>query len=214
MSCGTRWRRHPADRSDGAQDDHSHRPIPTHAPTTRRDSSAAACSPFLAPAKAASSQRSAGTVSGGAPEVAQQPRRGTAAAAASATASLKRPLSSLDLGGLDLDQDSQTSSQGYSKSARSSREATPARQRAAAQRARAAWADGGRGDESGDEAGSDLDSRSGLDFLLRACEMLDPHGAARWVPPPDLPQSCGWGVLRMRRAAWRSVRGGGGGVRQ
>ncbi|KAL4430572.1 hypothetical protein ABPG77_005812 [Micractinium sp. CCAP 211/92] len=142
------------------------------------DSSAAACSPFFAPAKAASSQRSAGTVSGGAPEVAQQSRRGTAAAAASATASLKRPLSSLDLGGLDLDQDSQTSSQGYSKSARSSREATPARQRAAAQRARAAWADSGRGDESGDEAGSDLDSRSGLDFLLKACEMLDPHAAA------------------------------------
>lgn len=160
----------------------SHRssPTPHHAPTPPyRDSSGAACSPFLAPAKAASSQRSAGTVSGGAPEVAQQSRCITAPAATSATPSLKRPLASLDLGGLDLDQDSQTSSQGCSKSARSSREATPARRRAAAQRARAAWTDGGRGEESGDEGGSDADSRSGLDFLLKACEMLDPN--ARWV---------------------------------
>lgn len=140
---------------------------------------------------ATSSQRSAGTVSGGAPEVAQPER----------SASLKRPLLDADLS-LDLDQDSQTSSQGFSKSQRSSREATPARQRATAARARTLWADEPRAasaalEESGDEAGTD--SACGLEFLLRACEMLDPHAAARWA----LPQ-----VVRVLvQHPWRSVQG-------
>lgn len=152
-----------------------------HLQVFARQDSSAACSPLLLQAKhGASSQRSAGTVSGGAPEVAQQ----HPSAAASASPFLKRPLSSADLEGLDLDQDSHTSSQGFSKSQRSSREGTPARQRVAAQRARALWTeedgDGEEALESGDEAGTDLDSACGLDFLLQACEMLDPL-AAKWV---------------------------------
>lgn len=102
-----------------------------------------------------SSQRSAGTVSG---EVAQ---------AASAAPSLKRTLSSCPSG----DDDGADSS--YSKSARlGSVEGTPAR-RAAAARARATWAPEDGAEDSGGEGGAD--SSDGLEFLLRACEMLDPH---------------------------------------
>ena len=123
--------------------------------------------PPLPPPTATSSQRSAGTVSGG--EVAQP-------AALAPAGSLKRTLSSCAEGGDCADSD--TSSQGWSKSARGSVEATPARR--AARAARAAWAAADSGDEAADSAAGSGDD--GLEFLLRACEMLDPHlEVARWV---------------------------------
>lgn len=93
-----------------------------------------------------------------------------AASALAPAASLKRSLSSCTEADGDC-ADSQTSSQGWSKSHRSSVEAMPAR-RAAAARARAVWAPES-GDEAADSAAGSGDD--GLEFLLRACEMLDPH---------------------------------------
>lgn len=115
---------------------------------------------------ATSSLHSAGTVSG---EVAQQ--------AASAVPSLKRALSS---SGEEDGADSL-----WTKSARLEGGAEPGRHAAAA-RAHAAWADPAvdpaAAADSGDEATHTLcsDSSDGLEFLLRACEMLDPlaHAAA------------------------------------
>ena len=125
--------------------------------------------PPLPPPTATSSQRSAGTVSGG--EVAQLP-----AGALAPAGSLKRALSSCAEAGAE---DSDTSSQGYSKSQRGSVAATPAR-RPAAQLARSAWGPADSGDEAADSAAGSGDD--GLEFLLRACEMLDPHlEVARWV---------------------------------
>lgn len=124
--------------------------------------------PPLPPPTATSSQRSAGTVSGG--EVAQAP------CALAPAGSLKRTLSSCAEAGADSD----TSSQGCSKSQRGSVAATPAR-RPAAQLAPCAWAAGDSGDEAADSAAGSGDD--GLEFLLRACEMLDPHlEVARWAP--------------------------------
>lgn len=126
--------------------------------------------PPLPPPTATSSQRSAGTVSGG--EVAQP----HAANALAPAGSLKRSLSSCAEAGAE---DSDTSSQGCSKSQRGSVAATPAR-RPAAQAARSAWGAGDSGDEAADSAAGSGDN--GLEFLLRACEMLDPHlEMARWV---------------------------------
>lgn len=123
--------------------------------------------PPLPPPTATSSQRSAGTVSGG--EVAQAP------CALAPAGSLKRTLSSCAEAGADSD----TSSQGCSKSQRGSVAATPAR-RPAAQLAPCAWAAVDSGDEAADSAAGSGDD--GLEFLLRACEMLDPHlEVARWA---------------------------------
>lgn len=125
--------------------------------------------PPLPPPTATSSQRSAGTFSGG--EVAQLPVGALAPAG-----SLKRALSSCAEAGAE---DSDTSSQGYSKSQRGSVAATPAR-RPSAQLARSAWGPADSGDEAADSAAGSGDD--GLEFLLRACEMLDPHlEVARWV---------------------------------
>jgi hypothetical protein len=138
-----------------------------------------------------SSQRSAGTVSGGdgggsdevadhRPKLQQLLPEGRPAGT---SCLLKRQLSGAE------DADSQTSSQGCPKSQRSSQEATPARRRsaaAAAERTRQLWGaeggaavaatemdgDYGEGAETGDEAADTADD--GLEFLLRACEMLDP----------------------------------------
>lgn len=144
---------------------------------------------------ASSSLRSAGTVSGG--EVAQ---------AASAAPSLKRALSSCG-------EDDGADSFYTTKAARLEGAAgsAPARgARAAAARAPAAWADPpAAAADSGDEATHTLcsDSSDGLEFLLRACEMLDPLAHAE-AAAEAAAQRCA--LLRPPPAAcWRCAAGCG-----